>query len=343
MRGAEVWRRGLRAALTLAILLLAAVDGAAQSAADQEYLLRLQRVESGGNAAALNRFGYAGLYQMGVPALIDAGWVQRRPGAGGGNDWSNVAWTDKARAAGVGSINDFLGNAGAQNSAMGDLLGVQRRYMASMGLNRYIGQTIGGRVIMEHDILAAVHNAGPGGAAAWLSSGGAVNPTDGNGVGVGAYVARVNGAEGGTPGGGGAGGAGGEGPAPGCDAGVRVRLADAGRDGADNALRIAQATYRPPAPILGGGGTGSTLASCVDGMLRQMSFLKPLSMGIDLGGAIDAILGMIEQQACEYMQKQFSKVAAEQFNPQAFLGMGLPAGIPLTIGSIIQRAPGGGG
>ena len=78
----------------------------------QQFLNDLGARESGGNYKAFNKFGYAGKYQMGEAALIDAGYY-RKNSRYYNNDWSGI-FTGKDN---VNSIKDFLNNAVAQENA----------------------------------------------------------------------------------------------------------------------------------------------------------------------------------------------------------------------------------
>ena len=69
----------------------------------QQFLNDLGARESAGNYKAFNRYGYAGKYQMGEAALIDAGYY-RKPSRRYNNDWSG----EFLGKDGVKSIQDFL-------------------------------------------------------------------------------------------------------------------------------------------------------------------------------------------------------------------------------------------
>lgn len=70
------------------------------------------------------------------------------------------------------------------------------RRAAEMGLGQYIGQTVGGIPITQDAIRAMAHLGGIGGAAAFLNSGGEINPSDVNGTSLADY-ARIHGGAGG--------------------------------------------------------------------------------------------------------------------------------------------------
>ena len=76
-----------------------------------KFLDDLAILESGGNYKAFNKYGYAGKYQMGEMAMIDAGYYIKRGNFN--NDWSGK-FTGKDK---VYSIKDFLNNPQAQENA----------------------------------------------------------------------------------------------------------------------------------------------------------------------------------------------------------------------------------
>ena len=78
----------------------------------QQFLNDLGARESAGNYKAFNRYGYAGKYQMGEAALIDAGYY-RKPSRKYNNDWTG----EFLGKDGVYSIQDFLNNPKAQENA----------------------------------------------------------------------------------------------------------------------------------------------------------------------------------------------------------------------------------
>lgn len=152
----------------------------------------LRMKESGGNPAAFNQFGYAGLYQFGAPRLADMGVYT--PGAGESLDtWSKTPkdapgkWTGTFNIPGfpeVKTLKDFLANPAAQEAAykihdakMGDEI-------TANGLDRFIGQNVGGIPVTVEGVKNMMHLAGAAGAKRALESGGADNPRDANGTGA---------------------------------------------------------------------------------------------------------------------------------------------------------------
>lgn len=78
--------------------------------------------ESGGDQFAVNKSsGFMGLFQIGEGKLIDLGYVKGVGNRALDNDNQNVTWTDKARAAGINSWDDFLANADFQRKAKAEI------------------------------------------------------------------------------------------------------------------------------------------------------------------------------------------------------------------------------
>lgn len=122
----------------------------------------LQR-ESSGNYRAINSIGYAGGYQFGAAALEDLGYL--RPGASqGGNRAMNdpANWTGRN---GVSSLDGWLSNRPAQDTAFRELASQNYRTLRRIG--RIDDSTPQAEVA---GLLAASHLLGPGGAAENLNS-----------------------------------------------------------------------------------------------------------------------------------------------------------------------------
>lgn len=150
----------------------------------------LRMRESSGNPAAFNQFGYAGLYQFGAPRLADMGVYT--PGAGESlGTWSKTPkdapgkWTGTFNIPGfpeVKTLKDFLANPAAQEAAYKIHDAKMDEEIKANGLDRFIGQSIGGITATPEGIKNMIHLAGAAGAKRTLESGGAYNPDDANGT-----------------------------------------------------------------------------------------------------------------------------------------------------------------
>jgi len=153
-----------------------------------EFLNDLAARESEGKYDAQNTFGFSGKYQMGEAALIDAGYYNPDGTKGKYQDWIGT-WTGKD---GINSIEDFLSNATAQESAIRDYMAKQWQYIERFGLEKYVGQTIGGIEITESGLLAAAHLKGVGSLKRFLTSGGKGTFKDGYGTDIREYLSRFS-------------------------------------------------------------------------------------------------------------------------------------------------------
>jgi hypothetical protein len=142
-----------------------------------DFLNALAQRESSMNQYAVNRFGYAGLYQMGTLALQDAGYKN-----------ASGAWTGKD---GVFSQSDYLANAQAQTNAVTAYQQKAETYIVSKGLNAYIGTTIDGVLITASGLIAGYHLVGPGALLNFVKSG--LVTFDGNGVPITTYIQQFAG------------------------------------------------------------------------------------------------------------------------------------------------------
>jgi hypothetical protein len=157
---------------------------------------QLAQAESGGKPDVVNQFGYAGRYQFGAPRLADLGLY--KPGAGENlAEWSKTPMTTEGKWTGeftipgfpqVKTLQDFLGSPDAQEAAFKAQSQRADQEIEARNLGRFLGQTVGGTVVTRPGIVAMIHLAGPGGAQAYLESGGATNPADANGKTAGDYL-----------------------------------------------------------------------------------------------------------------------------------------------------------
>ena len=149
----------------------------------QQFLNDLGIRESGGNYKALNKYGYAGKYQMGEAALVDAGYyhkISRKYN----NDWTGVFLGKD----GVYSIQDFLNSPRAQENAQIIFKKKQWSYLKAVGAHNYLGLIINGFMITPSGLLAGAHLKGAGSVIKYLKSNGKDIPKDGFGTSVESYI-----------------------------------------------------------------------------------------------------------------------------------------------------------
>jgi len=151
------------AAITAAAALFLSSPASAQSVTEPEqcdYNERIGKMESGGNDKIVNEFGYAGKFQMGKAALIEAGY-RRKDGS-----WTGVN--------GITSMEQFLASPAAQADAMQRYTNAQLGYLKNLGVLGSIGQSAPGCgvAVTQGGILAGAHLVGPGGMKSFFKSGG---------------------------------------------------------------------------------------------------------------------------------------------------------------------------
>jgi hypothetical protein len=151
----------------------------------QNFLNDLGARESGGNYKAFNKYGYAGKYQMGEAAMIDAGYYKKNNG-NYNNDW-NGTFTGKDN---VYSITDFLNNPAAQENAQKIFKKRQWMYLKAVGADKYVGKTINGYTITPSGLLAGAHLKGAGSVIKYLKSNGALIEKDAFGTSVETYIKK---------------------------------------------------------------------------------------------------------------------------------------------------------
>lgn len=152
-----------------------------------KFLGALAKMESGGNYKAFNKYGYAGKYQMGEMAMIDAGYYIKKGNFN--NDWSGI-FTGKD---GVYSITDFLNNPQAQENAQIIFKKRQWGYLKAVGADKYIGKVINGYTITKSGLLAGAHLKGAGCVINYLKSDGKNNACDAFGTSVETYMKKFAG------------------------------------------------------------------------------------------------------------------------------------------------------
>ncbi len=149
----------------------------------QQFLNDLGARESGGNYKAFNKYGYAGKYQMGEAALIDAGYY-KKPSHIYNNDWRGEFMGKD----GVWSIQDFLNNPKAQENSQIAFKKKQWGYLKAVGADKYLGLVINGYKITSSGLLAGAHLKGAGAVIDYLKSGGKNNSRDGFGTSIESYM-----------------------------------------------------------------------------------------------------------------------------------------------------------
>jgi len=154
----------------------------------EQFLTDLGARESGGKYNILNKFGYAGKYQMGEAALIDAGYY-KKPSGRYNNDWSGI-FTGKD---GIKSIQDFLNNPTAQENAQIIYKKKQWKYLKAVGADKYIGKIINGYKITPSGLLAGAHLKGAGSVINYLKSNGQKIDKDAFGTSVESYIKKFSG------------------------------------------------------------------------------------------------------------------------------------------------------
>ena len=154
----------------------------------EQFLTDLGAGESGGNYKAFNKFGYAGKYQMGEAALIDAGYY-KKPNGKYNNDWKGTFLGKD----GVYSLQDFLNNPQAQENAQIIFKKKQWGYLKAVGADKYIGRIINGYIITPSGLLAGAHLKGAGSVIKYLKSNGQLIEKDGFGTSVETYMKKFAG------------------------------------------------------------------------------------------------------------------------------------------------------
>lgn len=152
----------------------APTEGGFSRAAIGSALDRLARAESN-SPTAVNRFGYAGQYQLGAPLAASAGIY--RPGEGEINQqgrWSGQ-WGGTFNIPGfenVRTLQDFLANPDAQRRAAELSMNYQAGQLSQMGLLQNVGQEINGVRITPEALLQGAWLGGPRGVERFVRGGG---------------------------------------------------------------------------------------------------------------------------------------------------------------------------
>lgn len=153
-----------------------------------DFLTALGTRESGGKYNIINKYGYAGKYQMGEAALVDSGYYVK-PNRKYNNDWTGKFLGKD----GVNSIRDFLNNPKAQENAQIIFKRKQWGYLKALGADKYTGKVINGYTITPSGLLAGAHLKGAGAVIKYLKSNGQVAEKDGFGTSVETYIKKFAG------------------------------------------------------------------------------------------------------------------------------------------------------
>jgi len=142
---------------------------------------------------ATNPWGFSGFYQFGTGALKDAGAYEPSQG----EDLKRNQWTGQVVLPSGKRLShaEFNADPDAQREAWDMHQARLGSEIDRRGLNRYIGQTVGGVPITEDSIRAMMHIGGAHGAQLFLTTGGAYNPADANGTTISDYVQKVLGGQ----------------------------------------------------------------------------------------------------------------------------------------------------
>ena len=157
----------------------------------QDFLNALGARESGGKCgkySIMNKYGYAGKYQMGEMALVDAGYYVK-PSKKYNNDWSGK-FSGKD---GVNSIQDFLSSPKSQENAQIIYKKKQWGYLKAVGADKYLGKIINGYTITPSGLLAGAHLKGAGSVIKYLKSNGQIVEKDAFGTSVETYLKQFSG------------------------------------------------------------------------------------------------------------------------------------------------------
>uniref|UniRef100_UPI00197FDC7E LysM peptidoglycan-binding domain-containing protein n=1 Tax=Burkholderia sp. Ac-20379 TaxID=2703900 RepID=UPI00197FDC7E len=171
----------------------------------RDFLNALFDSEGGGGTkyTIVNKYGYVGKYQFGESALSDLGYyvsdgtspLIKQPD---GHkkflyQWKGT-WTGKD---GIKSLDDFRNSPDEQDVAAVAWVRLLCSRAKHYGATEYEGKVIGGITITHSGIIGAAHLKGFGsekhpGVMQFLSSNGAVDPTDANGTSVSHYISKFN-------------------------------------------------------------------------------------------------------------------------------------------------------
>lgn len=132
----------------------------------EDFLNKLAWRESRGDWKVVNRFGYAGKYQIGKDALTDLNYSLDLD---------------------LFKTNPRIFPEDIQDSLVIELIKLNRKRVSSY-IKKYSGKIVNQIKVTESGILAASHLLGSGNVRKWLDSNGKFCPLDGNGVSIEEYL-----------------------------------------------------------------------------------------------------------------------------------------------------------
>jgi hypothetical protein len=167
----------------------------------RRYLNKLGDAESRGSGGyqAKNEGGFLGRYQLGAAALVEAGFYNYGEGEDSTVNKYNGTWTDKAKAYGIKSEEDFLNNPEAQEAAIREYSKKNWQYIVNGGYDKNIGKVIHNTKITASGLLATCHLLGPRGVGQLFGEEGPYDvnekgvPVDGNGTPATKYLGEMGG------------------------------------------------------------------------------------------------------------------------------------------------------
>ena len=148
----------------------------------QTALAALAPSESGGRAGAVNSQGYSGRYQIGSALASSAGIYKPAPGEATADERGRATnqWGGQWVLPGFQPMShqEFLANPQAQEVAGQQAMAHNWQAIQAAGLDKYIGQNVGGVTVTAPGLLQGAWLGGVGGLKTWLSGQG--DPADSN-------------------------------------------------------------------------------------------------------------------------------------------------------------------